>query len=255
MSMLAPPTIGTRRIELGARIDFIRAIRQLYPAKDWAEQMIVAVLTGDIVASSSMSEDTLRRIREIVFGSVEAINGWEEDVVSGKPEFFRGDSWQLLLRKPQYLLRASLLIRARLLATGAADTRIAAGVGTVSNIEESKISLSSGEAFSLSGHALDKMKDERMVLAMAPAFRDISDFAVAVVRVCDAMVSDWTARQAEITGIALEAGMESHAAIVSRLRQPVSVQSIGKTLRSVHFDAVTGALSAFEKGAWLGRIL
>ena len=170
--------------------------------------MIGAVLTGDIVASSSMSEDALRRVREIVLGSVEAINSWEKDAVSGKPDFFRGDSWQLLLRNPQYLLRASLLIRSRLLATGAADTRVAIGVGTVSEIDESKISLSSGEAFSLSGHALDKMKDERMVLAMAPAFSEISDFAAAVVRVCDAMVSGWTARQAEITGIALEAGME-----------------------------------------------
>jgi hypothetical protein len=95
------------------------------------------------------------------------------------------------------------------------------------------------------------MKDERMVLAMAPAFRDMSDFAAAVVRTCDAIVSGWTARQAEIASIALEAGMESHAAIVSRLKEPVSVQAIGKTLRSLRFDAVEVSCLAFEKSPWL----
>lgn len=208
--------------------------------------MTVAVLTGDIVASSSMSSGTLERVRSIVLGSAGAIDAWETGTVAGSPEFFRGDSWQLLLGRPRFLLRASILIRARLLATGIADTRIAIGVGAVSKIDGERISLSSGEAFMLSGRALDGMKDERMVLTMSRDFGAAADFAAAVVRMCDAMMSGWTARQAEIAGIALEAGVDTHPAIVSRLVKPVTVQTVGRTLQRVRFDAIEAALSAFE---------
>lgn len=212
--------------------------------------MIAAVLTGDIVASSKMSPAELARVRETVLGVRVPLEAWDKAAVLGAPEFFRGDSWQLVLAKPGLLLRACLLVRGRLKGAGLGDTRIAVGVGPVASVNEERVSLSTGEAFELSGRALDGMKNERMVLAMAASFGAAGDFAAAAMRLCDAMFAGWTARQAEIAAVALEAGADTYAEISRRLSDDPTEQAVGKALRGIGFEAVSEALTAFEHGRW-----
>ncbi|MCV0394210.1 MAG: hypothetical protein K5872_14170 [Rhizobiaceae bacterium] len=213
--------------------------------------MIAAVLTGDIVASSKMSPDTLAQVRQTVLGVRGALEDWHEGAVIGAPEFFRGDSWQLILARPGLLLRACLLVRGRLKGARLGDTRIAVGVGEVTAVDEERVSLSTGEAFELSGRALDAMKGERMALTMAPAFGAVGDFASATLRLCDAMFAGWTARQAEIAAVALEAGADTYGEIARRLGDGLSEQAVGKAVRSIGLDAVSDPLAAFEDERWL----
>ena len=84
-------------------------------------------------------------------------SGWKRSLVKGKPEFFRGDAWQLLLTDPAMAMRVGILLRASLLAGGLADSRIAIGLGEVEQISSERVSLSTGQAFILAGKALDNM--------------------------------------------------------------------------------------------------
>ncbi|HKJ89198.1 MAG TPA: hypothetical protein VKA48_11915, partial [Gammaproteobacteria bacterium] len=95
---------------------------------------IYAVLTGDLVRSSTLSADELQRVQDGLRTAARelAVASWAADsLVVGELDLFRGDSWQLLLRRPGPALRAALFLRSTLLAQGIADTRIAIGHGTV----------------------------------------------------------------------------------------------------------------------------
>ena len=88
-----------------------------------------AVLTGDIIRSSRLRRGQLESVRLSLTGAVDVVRGWKRGLVKGKLEFFRGDTWQLLLADPAMALRAGILLRAALLSGGLADSRIAIGLG------------------------------------------------------------------------------------------------------------------------------
>ncbi|MEJ2688334.1 MAG: hypothetical protein P8130_00005, partial [Deltaproteobacteria bacterium] len=77
-----------------------------------------AVLTGDIIKSRHLSKSDLDAVRSTLLKTMEVVKRWERGLVKGKPEFFRGDAWQLLLSNPASALRAGILLRASLLAQG-----------------------------------------------------------------------------------------------------------------------------------------
>lgn len=86
---------------------------------------LFAVLTGDIIRSQALSGRELESVRRTLLDAVDDVRKWRSGVVKGKAEFFRGDAWQVLLSDPQLALRVALFLRATLLGTGIADTRVA----------------------------------------------------------------------------------------------------------------------------------
>ena len=131
---------------------------------------IGAVLTGDIVRSSALSSGDLSRLIEAISEAVDAVKGWEPSIVIGAPEFFRGDSWQVLVGRPEMALRAALRIRAGAVASGVADTRIAIAIGNIEPFDAEHISRSSSEAFVASGRLADAMGKRRLALALPAVF-------------------------------------------------------------------------------------
>lgn len=148
-----------------------------------------AVITGDIIHSTRMEEKKRIELLESLNTSLQL---WSKDF-DMRYEFYRGDSFQCLLLKPQQALRVALLIktfiksfglddyliankkqdvdarkkldniervRNRILPNVKAflnDSKIAIGIGETEDIGK-KISMTSGEAFILSGRALDEYK-------------------------------------------------------------------------------------------------
>lgn len=95
----------------------------LQPQKTWA------VITGDIVRSSSLSSDELCDVRAQLVDAVADIRGWGRRILRGRPDFFRGDAWQVLLSDPRRALRVALYVRSQLISIGLADTRLSIGLG------------------------------------------------------------------------------------------------------------------------------
>jgi hypothetical protein len=117
-----------------------------------------AVITADIVNSTRLKKADASRLMKAL---ASALSGWQH-------EFFRGDSFQVLVPQPADALR--LLLQLRTLAirlnttTAPVDIRASIGIASVKQPVK-KLQTATDEAFVLSGRAFDGMeKDQRLVI-------------------------------------------------------------------------------------------
>ncbi len=215
-----------------------------------------AVLTGDLVRSSRLTAEQSRtamgRIRELG----KEFAALQPGATVGPVDTFRHDSWQWLLAKPILALRAAVFIRAGLreLSHGRIkfDTRIAIGIGTAETIAKRRVSNSRGLAFTLSGQALDVMKDSRLAYAAGNEFDATSGWMSEVVApLLDCIVSDWTAAEARaVRGALLGLTQEQIAArwpVVKTTGAKPTRQAVAKALSGAHWMTVKGVLEAVER--------
>lgn len=213
-------------------------------------EKIYAVITGDIVKSTSLSTEDFESLRENLHDWVSVATKWKRSVVKGKAEFTRGDSWQLLLSDAAMALRVGTLIRAGLIAKGA-DTRFSIGIGGADSISTKRVSLSIGEAFVLSGHGLDEMNVYSNVSIHCPeSIGLLADWLPVVGQLCDSVMSGWTGRQAEIITLALNPKEPKQDEIADSLNPPVSRQAVTKALDGANWNSMRSAIRAFENTNW-----
>lgn len=208
-----------------------------------------AVLTGDLVASSRLSPASLQGARQTIEAASAEIAGWAPKLVASTPDFFRGDSWQLLLTRPGFSLRAAFYIRASLKAGQPDwDTRIAIGLGQVARVDKARTSLSSGEAFLLSGHALDAMGPATsIVVASPPRARGWAALDV-LAQICSGMIDDWSQKQAQVARLALAPNAPTQAEMAERLG--ISQQAVSKALAAAKVPAFLQAAEYCEGLNW-----
>lgn len=204
-----------------------------------------AVLTGDLVGSSRLSPASLQGARQTFEAASAEIAGWAPKLVASTPDFFRGDSWQLLLTQPGFSLRAAFYIRASLKAGDPDwDTRIAIGLGEVAKIDKGRTSLSSGEAFLLSGHALDAMGAATNIIVSGQSSAGLDVLA----RICSSMADDWSQKQAQAVCLALAPDAPTQAEMAERLG--VTQQAVSKALASAKISAFLQAAQYCETLTW-----
>jgi len=212
---------------------------------------IFAVLTGDIVSSRRLSAERLERTRRLIAEGAARFRSWQPHAVSGAPEVFRGDAWQLLLREPRWALRVALLLRARLLAGNDVRTRVSIGIGGVDVIDRRRVSLSTGEAFTLSGHALDTLSGYFDITGALPErAAPLAGWFPAMLHLCSGLVRPWTRRQAEIVSLALLADNPTHESIAGTLRPRVSKQSVSESLAAARWRPLLEGIRVFEETDW-----
>ena len=210
-----------------------------------------AVLTGDVIKSSRLPPAQLESVRSSLISAVDTARGWKRGLVRGKPEFFRGDAWQLLLTDPAMAMRVGILLRASFLAGGLADSRIAIGLGEVDKISSGRVSLSTGQAFTIAGKALDNMtRYSSMTIEVSKSFGPLSDWLPVVGRLCDSLIGQWTRRQAEIVCAAVDPKEPDYEKIGQSLKPAVSKQAVAKGLSGANWYAIREAVRLFEKTSW-----
>lgn len=212
-----------------------------------ATASIYAVLTGDLVGSTALGARRLEAARAALSEAAGDIKRWRRGLVAGGPDFFRGDAWQMALAEPGLSLRATIYLRASLIAFESADTRIAIGVGRVAKLAPRRVSLSAGEAFERSGRLLDKMAATRRLDVDAPAR---PGWPSVVAGLSDALIARWTARQAEIICAALDPARPTHQAIAEALSPPVTRQAVSDALAAAQWRAIEEAVLLFEDANW-----
>ena len=212
---------------------------------------VFAVLTGDIIKSSKLSADALGRARMLLSKSLSRLKQKHRAQLIGRPEFFRGDAWQILLRDPRAALRVALYIRAVLRAEIDVDTRLSIGIGLVDRITDQPISVTTGEAFTLSGHALDNMTHYFDLTGALPERANAMNiWFVATLHLCSGIVRLWTPRQAEIVSQALLLGNPTHLTIAKSLRPIVTKQTVTESLAGAGWRPLLEAIRAFEATEW-----
>ncbi len=210
-----------------------------------------AVLTGDIIKSSLLSKQDLDAVRSSLRSNVDVVKDWSRGLIYGKPEFFRGDAWQLLLKNPDLAMRVGVFLRASLRAEGKADSRISIGLGKAENISHRRISLSTGEAFLVSGYGLDEMTQySNMTIEVPKATGLLCEWLPVVGHLCDSLINQWTKRQAEIVCIAVHPKELTHEKIAEKLQPIVSKQNVSNVLKAANWYVIREAIHKFEKIAW-----
>jgi hypothetical protein len=120
---------------------------------------LAAVITADIVNSTRLPKTEYKKL-------IKNLNVVLQD---HQYEFFRGDSFQVLVKSPADALRLLLHTRTTAMkisgsAMPVADIRGSIGIGNV-KLPVKSFQAASGDVFILSGRAFDKMaKDERLVI-------------------------------------------------------------------------------------------
>jgi hypothetical protein len=232
-------------------------------AKAVAGNRVYAVITGDIVGSTKLGPDDMKVVRETLQSAFpsrtrnklhKAISIF--DIVHSHPgnrtlEFFRGDSWQVLVDEPRWALRLALIIQARLFAETAVSTRAAIGIGTVNRSSEKKASLMTGEAFTHSGRALEEITGYfRLTGALPTRFGTLASWFPVLLHLCSGLTSSWSQRQAQIVGLALTLPNPTHEAIAASLVPAITKQSVTNTLASANWRTLLEPIRMFEATDW-----
>jgi len=170
----------------------------------------VAVITGDIVNSSLIVKEKREHLLYALKTSFNEINREILKEPKSPFEIFRGDSFQVVIKKPELSLLISLLIRAKLRSIiidkksesqpvkKSWDARIAIGIGNIT-FNSKKVIESDGQAFQFSGKLLDAMSNSKTKprLNIKTPWEDVNTELEVPISFTDAIVSVWSVFQAE----------------------------------------------------------
>ena len=154
-----------------------------------------AVITGDIISSTSLPFEERKKLLEIFDKIVNDL----QSLCELKCEIFRGDSFQILVEKAELALEVAVLIRAGLKMNTPEnskiiwDARVAIGVGEIEFIDD-KVITSDGEAFKYSGRAFDELIKTN--LTIKTRWDNINEELKLSTLFADDIISNWTEIQA-----------------------------------------------------------
>ncbi|WP_094226988.1 SatD family protein [Methanolobus psychrotolerans] len=210
---------------------------------------LCAVITGDLVRSSELEyEDRklfLSYLRESFTFIKEQLQ--LQDAILLPFGIFRGDSFQVVLTRPECALLASVLLslRLRLFNKDAKDlaARISIGIGTIDYIPESgNVGEADGVAFRLSGKTLDGMKQKDQNLMIVTSNQALNLMLEVQCVFLDLIAGRWTNVQKEILLERLSGSTQEEIAS----RHGKSQSTISQSLKAAGFDAVKKFLTNYE---------
>lgn len=159
----------------------------------------IAVLTGDIVRSTDLSDSMYEDLLYTLHNQLTLICNYHP---SNRFEVTRGDSFQVILHNPENSAKYALLIRTGLKSrNNSFDCRISIGIGHNSAIRHS-IGNSTGDAFTLSGRALDTMSSETLKISTLNS--KFNEHFSLLTKYIDQQILEMTKRQCAITYIVLK---------------------------------------------------
>jgi hypothetical protein len=206
---------------------------------------LYSVITGDIVKSSKLSLDKHKLLIKVMRSCSKEISKVFPDALRYEPELFRGDSWQLLIKKPELALSIALFYRAFLKAKmqlDSIDARMAISIGNVDFIESS---FGIGDAYKISGKALDK-KGKRKMKFVSDILPN-SNVLDLIIQNTDVISARWTSKQSKIALLSLQ--NYSQKTIAAKLR--ITQQAVSKQIDAAGWIIVAENIDYF-KNAVLG---
>lgn len=200
--------------------------------------MLHAVITGDIVNSTQLKpEDEKKLLKQIA------------TILDGhKYEFFRGDSFQAYVKDPAEALK--LALQCRTAAVGIdpeafpaiSDVRVSIGLGAVESPVRT-LATAKGEAFLISGRALDNMekKEGRLVIITE---NKMTNLALGVMSdYINSIYCQMTPKQAEVISELLKGVSQLHVA--EKLNR--SKSTISQHVTAGRWDEIENILNKYQQ--------
>src|SRR5215204_1219145 len=221
------------------------------------------IITGDIVSSREIEAS----IRERLFDDVDLLLKDLKKQWINSYETYRGDNLQCEVKTPAHVLRVALIIRSffrsylpeelkpkisykkrKSQATKgyfatSFDVRLGIGIGTVDFIKKNKITTSDGEAFRLSGEALDSLQHATQRMAIRTFNARFNEQIEPPVLLLDALIQKWTQNQAELVLYKLQDKKEDEIAAKLKITQ----SAVNQRTKTAQWMAVEKLILYFEK--------
>lgn len=210
---------------------------------------MVAVLTGDINASSHMPETVARQLEGLLRLCSEEASRMLPRAKLAAFTNFRGDAWQFIVGDPVLAPRTAILFRALLLALGERQlgrrvhTAVAIGFGGITFLPNEQSLAGGGTAYTLSGKRLDKLR-RRMPGMGVSGLGTVDPLLDSLLGLIDALARQWTALQAQAISFAVQ--NYSQLEIAQQWQPPISQQAVNKHLRAAGWPAIEPALRFIE---------
>ncbi len=174
-----------------------------------------AVLTGDIVNSTKLSLVKEKALVKLL----------QQILKPYKYEFYRGDSFQVLIKEAGNSLRIALLCRAAAIGiteNNKADVKVSIGLGEVEDRIKT-LGSAKGEAFIISGRAFDELEkmNSRLMISTANTMTNLSFQIIA--DYINSIYSKMTSKQAKVIFELLKGGLQQD--VVKRLKKSKSTIS------------------------------
>ena len=153
---------------------------------------MIAVITGDVIQSSR------RKVDSWLVPLKKLLGEWGDAPISW--DVYRGDEFQVEIPQVTDALCRALQLKATLkkqALKGGLDVRMAIGLGEKSHAAE-RITESNGSAFMHSGQKFDKLKRERLSLAVRSPWEDFDHNMNITLRFAMHIADQWSPQSAEV---------------------------------------------------------
>ncbi|MCF0073079.1 hypothetical protein LZD49_21550 [Dyadobacter sp. CY261] len=180
-----------------------------------------AVITADMVNYTQFSRDEATSWLEEMLAILHQnpVFKW-----ALKPEIYRGDSFQAVLKNVEESMRVAILARACIRKHAPnADMRIAIGIGKTEQLTD-RPGTSDGEAFRLSGHLADKIRQQKARIGIALA--NPSEPLSATLNLLETVIEDWTLAQSQVVEAMLQGKNITQIAEMLSISQPAVSQRV-----------------------------
>ncbi|WP_342087197.1 SatD family protein [Dyadobacter sp. OTU695] len=152
-----------------------------------------AVITADMVNSTQFPREESTAWLEELLAILHQNQAFKWML---KPEIYRGDSFQAVLKNSDEVMRMAILARACIRKHAPnADMRIAIGIGKTEQLTD-RPGTSDGEAFRLSGHLADKIRQQKARIGIA--LPKPSEPLSATLNLLETVIEDWTVAQSQV---------------------------------------------------------
>lgn len=156
---------------------------------------MLCVITGDIINSTKkMPLKWLKPLKKELNKIGKSPKVWE---------IYRGDSFQLLINKPEEALLAAIKIKAALKSVKNTDVRMALGLGS-RTYNAPKITESNGSAFVHSGEKFELLKSEKQNLCIKSDWPDFDKEINLYLKLILIPMDSWTTNAAEVVKAAID---------------------------------------------------
>ena len=192
---------------------------------------IQAVLTGDIVNSTKLKKAVEKKLLSLLYSTLSAY----------KFEFYRGDSFQVYITKPEEALRTALLCRTAAISISKneeidlSDVRMSIGIGIVKTPVKT-LGAAKDEAFVLSGRAFDELEKTSTRLSISSG-NNLANAGLAVIAdYINAIFKMMTGKQAEVMFELLKGQTQQEVATLLK-----------RSKSTIHQHVISGRWSEIEK--------
>ena len=155
---------------------------------------MTSVIIGDIINSKSgeSPDEWLTPLKTLFSEFGTEPKDWE---------IFRGDSFQIEIKKPETALLSAIKVKAALMSKASLNVRMAIGIGT-KTYDAPKITESNGDAFVRAGEQFESLK--KTTLAINTPWRDITEQMNLYIELALLTMDNWTKNSAEIVFLSLK---------------------------------------------------